>query len=172
MFDIILTAGSNSMAIDKSRIEKNVSQSVSRVPSIGSVVHELGFGRVPSFKRAGSFERTGSNSSQRSSKWASAFERMKSNHNIAHTEAYFSRLGAAEPMQGHGFICKPLHPPSSLDADVTLQNHPNAGVEGKIALFLLHPRRMHMGFIFDCAYRSEKGKVAILKSELPVTMTV
>ena len=166
VFDIILTAGSNSMAIDKSCIAKIESNGASRVPSIGAVVQDLGFGRAPSFGR------TGSNSSQRSTKWASALERLKSNSNIQHTEAYFSRLGAAEPMEGHGFLAKPLHPPFSLEADIALQNHPDAGVEGKIALFVLHPRRMHMGFIFDCAYRSEKGKVEILESERPSEIAI
>ena len=101
IFDLILTAGSNTMAIDKSNVKKDGEEggSISRKPSVASVVQDLGFGRAPSFAR-----RTSSNASQRSSKWASAFERLKSDPKIDRTQAFFSRLGQAVHMEGSGIF--------------------------------------------------------------------
>jgi HEAT repeat protein len=154
IFDLILTAGSNTMAIDKSNVKKDGEEggSISRKPSVASVVQDLGFGRAPSFAR-----RTSSNGSQRSSKWASAFERLKSDPKIDRTQAFFSRLGQAVHMEGSGIFMAPAHPPASLDAGITPQHGGGAeDVQGRIAIFALHPRRMHMAMMYDCAYRSDQ----------------
>jgi HEAT repeat protein len=153
-FDVILTAGSNSMAIEA--IEKV--KGLSRTSSIVSVVKELGFGRKPSFGRAPSFSRADSTDSQRSSskKWASAFERLKSNPDVKNADAYFSRLGAQLHMQGMGFLVRPANPPDALDADLQPVDKLHDDLQGKIAIFVLHPRRMTLAFIYDCAYRSQR----------------
>jgi HEAT repeat protein len=160
IFDLILTAGKNTMAIDKSKVKKDCEDegAITRKPSVASVVQELGFGRAPSFGRrtssSGSQRSTGS---QRSSKWAKAFERLQSDPKIERTEAFFSRLGQAVHMEGTGILMKPAHPPASLDAGMMPQNGADAkDLQGKIAIFVLHPRRMHMAMIYDCAYRCEQ----------------
>ena len=120
VFDLILTAGSNSMTIDKT-FARQVPQhgEISRSTSVASLVEHLGFGRSASIVRAAS------GASQRSSgsrKWLSAFERMKSNPNLERTEAHFSKLGQVLHMEGTGILVKPSHPPLSLDADLELQH--------------------------------------------------
>jgi HEAT repeat protein len=154
---MILTAGSNTMAIDKSFVRQERGD-MSRTSSIASVVQQLGFGRTPSLGRTPSFGRSGSTSSQRSSKWLSAFERMKSNPDIERTEAYFSRLGQPLHMEGSSILLRIAHPPMSLDADVLATNRSTDALQGKVAIFALHPKRMTMAAIYDCAYRAERQK--------------
>ena len=156
---MILTAGSNTMAIDKSFVRQERGD-MSRTSSIASVVQQLGFGRTPSLGRTPSFGRSGSTSSQRSSKWLSAFERMKSNPDIERTEAYFSRLGQPLHMEGSSILLRIAHPPMSLDADVLATNRSTDALQGKVAIFALHPKRMTMAAIYDCAYRAERQQLA------------
>jgi len=150
LFDMILTAGSNSMAIDKSFAHGEAN--VSRTPSMETVVHAA-------VKKAHHETRTTSTGSQRTN-WASAFERVKSNPKLDRTDAYFSRLGQALHMEGTAVLVNPAHPPAALDAEILSQQNALSTFGGKIAVFALHPRRMNLAMIWDCAYRAERQKAA------------
>ena len=168
LFDVILTAGSNSMTIDKTFEH---TEGVSRAPSIESVVHAAmnskqlhdetagGLSRTTSLGRTASIGRVSSTGSRRA-RWTSAFERVKSNPKLERTEAYFSRLGTSTHTEGTCVLVKPAHPPASLDAHLDPQNDPNAVLEGKIAVFTLHPLRMKLAMIYDCAFRAEQQRAA------------
>jgi len=131
VFDVILTAGSNSLTIDKTFVNRHVeSNKILRTSSASGGQMQLG--RTPSVGRT------------------------RSSTKIDRIDAYFSRLGQATRMEGTGIVVKPVHPPKSLDADMEPQDYPEESLSGKIAVFVLHPRRMNLSTIYDCSFRSER----------------